>query len=50
MSSREPRQFFVLMTEDDLPHLNDFDCGDEEMNLFLRDDCFDEQKRSLNAT
>lgn len=43
----------VLLTrlaEDNLPDLVNFDCGDNEMNIFLRDEAFDEQGKGLNST
>jgi len=38
------------LTEEDLPHLANFNCGDTEMNQFLKEESFEEQKRGLNST
>lgn len=46
----EHRLFFVPLTEDDLQHIETFDCGDDEMNSFIRQECYDEQTCNLNAT
>ncbi|MDI6711115.1 MAG: GNAT family N-acetyltransferase [Bacillota bacterium] len=38
------------LTEEELPDLAKFDCGDEKMNCFLKDEAFDEQERGMNST
>jgi ribosomal protein S18 acetylase RimI-like enzyme len=46
-----PRSLLIAqLTEDDLPYLVDFDCGDEEMNKFLREECYQEQELGCNST
>lgn len=46
----DQRLFFVPLTADDLQHIESFDCGDDEMNTFIRQECYDEQECNLNAT
>lgn len=41
---------FARLSDDDLEHIGSFDCADEEMNRFFKEECYDEQKRGLNAT
>lgn len=40
----------VRLSEDELPDLVDFDCGDQEMNRFLKEEAFDEQAIGMNST
>lgn len=43
----------ILLTplgEEELPDLDNFDCGDWQTNYFLRNQAFDEQRRGLNTT
>ncbi len=47
----DPRHILIgILNENDLSHIESFDCGDENMNYFLRYDCFEEQKKGLNIT
>lgn len=46
-----PRSLLITrLATEDLPYLETFDCGDEEMNRFLRTECFQEQELGLNST
>jgi GNAT superfamily N-acetyltransferase len=38
------------LTEEELPDALDFDCGDKEMNTFLREEAFAEQAMGMNST
>ena len=46
-----PRSLLVArMDETDIEPLEAFDCGDDEMNRFLKEECFEEQSLGLNST
>ena len=38
------------LTENELPDVESFDCGDEEMNTFLREEASAEQTMGMNST
>ncbi len=38
------------LTENEFPHIGRFNCGDEEMNKFLRDEAHTEQAMGMNST
>lgn len=38
------------LTENELPDVENFDCGDEEMNIFLREEASAEQAMGMNST
>jgi GNAT superfamily N-acetyltransferase len=38
------------LTENELPHVGCFNCGDEEMNTFLRVEAYAEQAMGMNST
>jgi len=40
----------VRLSEAELPDLEAFDCGDAEMNSFLKDEAYSEQESGMNST
>lgn len=38
------------LSEEELPDLANFDCGDAEMNRFLQEEAYEEQDKGLNST
>jgi GNAT superfamily N-acetyltransferase len=38
------------LTENELPHVGCFNCGDDEMNTFLREEAYAEQAMGMNST
>ena len=37
------------LTENELPHVGCFNCGDDEMNTFLREEAYAEQAMGMNT-
>jgi hypothetical protein len=47
----DPRSFLIArLGEEDLVHIESFDCDEPTMNTFFRNECLDEQKLGLNST
>lgn len=42
------KYYFETLTSEH--NLSDFDCGDEELNKFLKDDALNQQNAKLNVT
>lgn len=51
MKEIDPRHISIYpLDEPDLKHIPQFDCGDNEMNRFFKDECYQEQQWGLNRT
>lgn len=41
---------FARLSEDEFPDILQFDCNDEEMNRFLKEEAYEEQRMGMNST